>query len=77
MGFTDTVLETKADTKLSNEDKDRFSHYVEKDQATESYVMGTPVVALCGKIRVPSRDPSKYPVCPTCKELFESLFLSE
>jgi len=77
MGFTDTVVETKADPKLSNEDKERFAHYAEKDQVTESYVMGTPVVALCGKIWVPSRDPSKYPLCPTCKELFASLFLSE
>jgi hypothetical protein len=36
-------------------------------------VMGTPVVALCGKVWVPSRDPEKYPVCPECKEVWESL----
>jgi hypothetical protein len=35
--------------------------------------MGTPVVALCGKVWVPSRDPQKYPVCPACKEVWESL----
>jgi hypothetical protein len=36
-------------------------------------VMGTPVVALCGKVWVPSRDPEKFPVCPECKEIWESL----
>ena len=35
--------------------------------------MGTPVVALCGKVWVPSRDPEKYPVCPECKEAWEGL----
>ena len=77
MGFTDTLNETKADTELSGEDRDRFSHYVEKDQVAEAYIMGTPVIALCGKIWVPSRDPEKFPVCPQCKEIFNSLFLSE
>jgi len=35
--------------------------------------MGTPVVALCGKVWVPSRDPEKYPVCPECKDAWEHL----
>ena len=35
--------------------------------------MGTPIIALCGKVWVPSRDPQKYPVCPACKEIWESL----
>ena len=34
-------------------------------------VAGTPVIALCGKVWVPSRDPSRYPVCPECKRLFD------
>jgi hypothetical protein len=54
-------------------DHERFSHYVPKDKLTEAMVMGTPVVALCGKVWVPSRDPEKYPVCPECKEIWESL----
>ena len=33
--------------------------------------MGTPVVALCGKVWVPSRAPEKFPVCPECKEIWE------
>ena len=35
--------------------------------------MGTPVVALCGKVWVPSRDPERFPVCPECKEIWEGM----
>ena len=35
----------------------------------ESMVTGTPVRALCGKLWVPNRDPRKYPLCPTCKDV--------
>ena len=51
---------------------ERFSHYVPKAKLTEAMVMGTPVVALCGKVWVPSRNPDKFPVCPDCKEIWES-----
>jgi hypothetical protein len=54
-------------------DHERFSHYVDKHKLTEAMVMGTPVVALCGKVWVPSRAPEKFPVCPECKEVWESL----
>jgi hypothetical protein len=36
-------------------------------------VFGTPIKALCGKVWVPSRDPRKFPICPECKEIYESL----
>lgn len=54
-------------------DHERFSHFVPKNKLTEAMVMGTPVVALCGKVWVPSRNPDRYPVCPECKEIWESL----
>ena len=54
-------------------DHERFSHFVDKDKLTEAMVMGTPVVALCGKVWVPSRAPEKFPVCPECKEVWESI----
>ncbi len=54
-------------------DHERFSHYVQKDKLTEAMVMGTPVVALCGKVWVPSRDPQRFPVCPECKEAWGKL----
>jgi len=52
-------------------DHERFSHYAEKDKITEAMVTGTPITALCGKVWVPSRDPKRFPVCPTCKELYD------
>ena len=54
-------------------DHDRFSHYVEKGELMKALVEGIPVIALCGKIWVPSRDPDKYPVCPSCKEIYDKL----
>lgn len=54
-------------------DHERFAHYVKKAKITESAVTGTPVIALCGKVWVPNRDPKKYPVCPECKEIYSSM----
>ncbi len=54
-------------------DHDRFAHHVPRDELMEALVNGTPVTALCGKTWVPSRDPKRYPVCPTCQELRERL----
>ena len=54
-------------------DHDRFAHYVfgpnAASRVTEAMVTGTPVEALCGKKWIPSRDASRYPVCPECKEI--------
>lgn len=58
-------------------DHERYSHYVRKDNVVESAVMGTPVVALCGKVWVPSRDPEKFPVCPECKEIYDLMRANE
>ena len=44
-----------------------------KEKIVESAVTGEPVIALCGKVWVPSRDPSRYPVCPDCKAIYEGL----
>ncbi len=54
-------------------DQDRFAHYVRKNKIVSSAVEGNAVIALCGKKWVPSRNPERFPVCPECKEIFESL----
>ena len=54
-------------------DHERFAHYVRKEKILASALSGEPVVALCGKVWVPGRDPSRFPVCPTCKEIYDSL----
>ena len=58
--MSDTALTTvPIDTDAG--DHDRFSHWARKSDITSAHVNGTPVVALCGKVWVPSRDPKKYP----------------
>ena len=66
------TIEDRRTVPTDDGDHERFSHYVEKDKLTEAMVMGTPVVALCGKVWVPSRAPEKFPVCPECQEIWES-----
>jgi hypothetical protein len=63
------------DLDLDEESNERFAHYAESSEVTEGYIMGTPVIALCGKIFVPSRDPLKLRICPICKQIAEALFL--
>ncbi len=68
-----TALDERTDLRLDEGDHERFSHYVDKSKLTEAMVMGSPVIALCGKVWVPSRNPDRYPVCPECKEIWASL----
>lgn len=70
-GGTLTVTEETTQLSTDNGDHERFSHYADKQKITEAMVLGTPVTALCGKVWVPSRDPSRFPICPTCKEIYE------
>lgn len=77
-GGTATSVLERTDTSLEEQlqepgDAERFSHYVRKEKITESAVTGAPVVALCGKVWVPGRDPKKFPVCPVCQEIYEGL----
>jgi len=54
-------------------DHERFAHYVQKEKIMESAVTGSAVIALCGKVWIPNRDPQKFPVCPECQEIYDSL----
>ena len=72
---TQTLGSTQLDEQLNVDagDHERYSHYVRKEKIVESAVMGNPVVALCGKVWVPGRDPKKFPVCPTCQDIYDGL----
>lgn len=75
---TQTDLLEREDTRTSPQlsepgDHERFAHYVRKEKITESAFTGDPVIALCGKVWIPGRDPKKFPVCPTCKEIYDGL----
>lgn len=70
----DTALLEDQRTSSSEEgDHERFAHFVQKDKIVESAVTGVPVIALCGKKWVPNRDPSRFPVCPDCQRIYDSL----
>lgn len=59
-----------ADAETGNE----LFHYVRKAKIAESAVTGTMVQALCGEIFPVTKVPKPgSPVCPACKEIFESL----
>lgn len=68
-----TVEDTRTHPVTDDGDHERFSHYVPKDKLMGAMVEGTPVVALCGKTWVPSRDPQRFPVCPECREIWQSM----
>lgn len=63
-------LEEEQAERIDNGDNDRFAHYVSRDRIEESRLTGRPVVALCGKVWVPKRNPQDYPVCPECKKIY-------
>jgi len=82
MGFLDDLrgksskgglLEKELLAPTDEGDHERFSHYVYKNKITESAVTGKAVRALCGKKWIPNRDPQKFPICPTCKEIHARL----
>jgi hypothetical protein len=66
-------VEERTEWRVEEGDHERFSHYAEAEKITEAMVMGTPIRALCGKVWVPSRDPKRFPVCPECKEIYETV----
>jgi hypothetical protein len=80
------VATARPDLDLDDGDHDRMAHIVlegyrpkEGDfvsagpSVVEGIVNGTAVRALCGKEWVPGRDPKRYGLCPTCKEIAESM----
>ena len=71
---------------LDDGDHDRMAHIVLEGytpkggdfvstgpSVVEGMVNRTAVRALCGKEWVPGRDPARYGLCPTCKEIAESM----
>jgi hypothetical protein len=53
----------------------KYAHYGEATSVTEGYVLGKSVLAICGALFIPSRDPNRFPICPVCKNIAEALFL--
>lgn len=72
--MSDTIIEEKVrpvDTESG--DHDTFAHYALKKDIERAIFDGVEIVALCGKKWLPTRDFTEYPICPTCKDIYESL----
>jgi|TARA_R110000782_G_scaffold207288_4_gene295830 hypothetical protein len=75
--MTSDSLQLERSAAPTEVDEPKYAHYGEQASVTEGYIMGTPVLALCGELFIPSRDPLKFPMCPICKNIAEALFLSK
>ncbi len=86
MSQFDTEIEIESTPRLDDGDHERFTHIVLEgytpkkgdfvpldNSVVGGIINATPVKALCGKVWVPGRDPQKYPICPTCKEIAHSM----
>ena len=81
-----TDISVATTPKVDDGDHERFTHivlegYTPEDgefvpvgnSVVEGIINSSAVKALCGKTWVPGRDPKKYPICPTCREIAQSL----
>ena len=79
---SETELRVVEVTRTDDGDHERFTHVVLEgytpkngdfvpleNSVVEGMINATPVRALCGKVWVPGRDPQRYPICPTCREI--------
>lgn len=73
IGVLEREVEATPRTSHGDGDHERFAHYVKKEKILESAMSGEKVTALCGKKWIPGRDPGRFPVCPTCKEIFSGM----
>ena len=70
-----TLLQEVTETihKTDDGDHERFAHYFRKNELDKAFFEGQPIKAICGKKDIPVRDFTKYPVCPTCQEIYAQL----
>lgn len=71
-GFgSDTLIKDKTDLRPTDGgDHELFAHYVRKEALEKAIFDGIPTRALCGKMWLPTKDPSRFGVCPTCHEIW-------
>jgi hypothetical protein len=50
-----------------------IAHIITKNSQMRGYVFGEEVVALCGERFIPTRDPDRYPLCGTCREVAQRI----
>ncbi|HEX2700963.1 MAG TPA: DUF3039 domain-containing protein [Acidimicrobiales bacterium] len=75
-GVGEAVL-TRPDEELRTAEPEA-AHIVKSDggdavaRVLEARIQGTPLEALCGTVFVPQRDPTRLPLCPVCKDIYET-----
>ncbi|OKL48129.1 hypothetical protein BM477_06315 [Boudabousia marimammalium] len=67
-GAVGVMEKPDTDAKKDDGDDERYAHYVRSRKAAP----GRMVIALCGKVWIPRKNPKDYPVCPTCKAIYEA-----
>jgi hypothetical protein len=73
VGATETLERPETQERETDTGPEVF-HYVKKNKIAESAVMGTMVQALCGEVFPVTKSPKpNSPVCPACKEIYDSL----
>jgi len=60
-------LADSPDLQVSDPGTNLVSHIIPKESHLRGYVLGETVQAVCGEKFIPTRDPSKFPMCESCK----------
>lgn len=68
-----TVVEPDLTDPELEEGEPEVAHIGRKEDVNRAYVTGEAITALCGTVFVPSRDPSRYPVCEACQEVMQRI----
>jgi hypothetical protein len=73
---SDTLIAPRTGDPALDDSDDTFTHIVvPADAVTEASILGTPVVALCGWVFVPMKDPKKHPRCQMCQDIYAEFIL--
>lgn len=73
--MTSSLVSVRSSDVEAKDGDPKYAHYGESASVTEGYVLGKPVLAICGALFIPSRDPVKFPICSVCKNIAEALLL--
>ncbi|MFZ0013149.1 MAG: DUF3039 domain-containing protein [Acidimicrobiia bacterium] len=68
MSEPDTRTVSRSRPRTSTGDDEGQAHIVMKGDQMRGYLTGEAIMALCGKVWVPSRDYRGLPVCPVCAD---------
>lgn len=72
MTATATPTTSPVVSESSSDDDSIYAHIIRKSDEMRGYT-GETITALCGKTWVPSRDPDKFPTCPTCEAILKRI----